>query len=83
MSYKFPPDDEYSQQDYMAYLLGYDDKKKMYKELPSTDPSLLPEVEFSRPIGENVIKAEAILSGWLKYCRKSRIYRILEFFKLK
>ena len=36
-----------------------------------------------RTIGENVIKTEAILSGWLSYCRESRIYRILEFFKLR
>ena len=36
-----------------------------------------------RPIGENVIKTEIILSAWLSYCRESRIYRILEFFKLR
>ena len=36
-----------------------------------------------RSIGENVIRAEAILSAWLNYCRESRIYRILEFFNLK
>ena len=36
-----------------------------------------------RPIGENVIKTEAILSAWLSYCREFRIYRILEFFKLR
>ena len=36
-----------------------------------------------RSIGENVIKAEAVLSAWLNYCRESRIYRILEFFNLK
>ena len=36
-----------------------------------------------RPIGENVIKVEIILSAWLSYCRESRIYRVLEFFKLR
>ena len=36
-----------------------------------------------RPIGENVIKTESILSAWLTYCRESRIYRILEFFSLR
>lgn len=36
-----------------------------------------------RPIGENIIKAEVILSAWLKYCRQSRVYRILEFFGLR
>ena len=73
---------EYTQQDYMAYLLGYDTKEEMHKELPSTDPNLVP-IELERTIGENVIKAEAILSAWLKYCRESRIYRILEFLGLK
>ena len=73
---------KYTQEDDMAYLLGYNSKEEMYKELPSTDPSLLP-IEFKRPIGENVIKAESILSAWLKYCRESRVYRVLEFFNLK
>ena len=36
-----------------------------------------------RAVGENVIKAEVILSAWLSYCRESRIYRVLEFFKLR
>ena len=36
----------------------------------------------SRPIGENIIKADVILSAWLNYCRESRIYRILEFLKV-
>ena len=36
-----------------------------------------------RPIGENIFKADAILSAWQKYCRESRIYRILEFFGLR
>ena len=36
-----------------------------------------------RPIGEDIIKADAILSAWLNYCRESRIYRILEFFGLR
>ena len=36
-----------------------------------------------RPIGENIIKAEVILSAWLSYCRESRIYRALEFFGLR
>ena len=36
-----------------------------------------------RPNGENIIKADIILSAWLKYCRESRVYRILEFFKLR
>ena len=36
-----------------------------------------------RPNGENIIKADIILSAWLKYCRESRIYRILEFFGLR
>ena len=36
-----------------------------------------------RPIGENVIKTEMILSAWLSYRRESRIYRILEFFGLR
>jgi hypothetical protein len=35
-----------------------------------------------RPIGENIIKADVILSAWLNYCRESRIYRILEFLKV-
>ena len=37
----------------------------------------------NRPIGENIIKADAILSAWLNYCRESRTYRILEFLGLK
>ena len=40
----------------------------------------------SRPfyaLGENLIKAEVILSAWLSYCRESRIYRTLEFFGLR
>ena len=76
---------EYTQggdDDYMAYLLGYENKEEMYKELPSTDPSLV-SIELKRPIGENIIKAESILSAWLKYCRESRVYRVLEFFNLK
>ena len=40
-------------------------------------------VQIHRQTGENVINAETILSAWLKYCRESRIYRILEFFRLK
>ena len=36
--------------------------------------------KHNRPHGENLIKADAILSGWLNYCRESRIYRILEWF---
>lgn len=36
-----------------------------------------------RPTGENIIKADAILSAWLNYCRESWIYRILEFFGLR
>ena len=36
-----------------------------------------------RPIGENIIKGDAILSAWQKYCRESRVYRILEFFGLR
>jgi hypothetical protein len=39
--------------------------------------------EVNRPVGENIIKADAILSAWLKYCRESRLYRILEFFGLR
>jgi hypothetical protein len=39
--------------------------------------------DSKRPIGENIIKAEVILSAWLSYCRESRIYRILEFFGLR
>ena len=39
--------------------------------------------DSKRPIGENIIKAEAILSAWLNYCRESRIYRTLEFFGLR
>ena len=35
-----------------------------------------------RPIGENIIKADVILSAWLNYCCESRIYRILEFLKV-
>jgi len=31
----------------------------------------------------NIIKADVILNAWLSYCRESRIYRILEFFKLR
>jgi glucose-6-phosphate 1-dehydrogenase len=37
----------------------------------------------SRPIGENIIKADAILGAWHKYCRESRIYRLLEFLGLR
>lgn len=36
-----------------------------------------------RPIGENIIKSDAILSAWQSYCRESRIYRILEFIGLR
>ena len=36
-----------------------------------------------RPVGENIIKADVILSAWLNYCRESRIYRALEFFGLR
>ena len=36
-----------------------------------------------RPIGENIIKADVILSAWLNYCKESRIYRLLEFFGLR
>ena len=36
-----------------------------------------------RAVGENIIKAEVILSAWLSYCRESRIYRALEFFGLR
>ena len=36
-----------------------------------------------RPIGENIIKADAILGAWLKYCRQSRIFRILEFLGIR
>ena len=36
-----------------------------------------------RPIGENVIKAEVILGAWLKYCRESRIFRLLQFLGLR
>ena len=34
-----------------------------------------------KPTSENIIKADVILNAWLSYCRESRIYRILEFFK--
>ena len=36
-----------------------------------------------RPTGENLIKADVILGAWLNYCRESRIFRILQFFKLR
>jgi len=36
-----------------------------------------------RVLGENIIKADVILNAWLSYCREFRIYRILEFFKLR
>ena len=41
------------------------------------------KVNNFRPIGENIIKADAVLSAWKNYCRESRIYRILEFFGLR
>ena len=39
-------------------------------------------MDQDRPIGENIIKADVILSAWVSYCRESRIYRILEFLKV-
>ena len=36
-----------------------------------------------RPIGENLIKADVILGAWLSYCRESRIFRLLQFLKLR
>jgi len=46
------------------------------EQLKYTVPTL------ERPTGENIIKADVILSAWLNYCRESRIYRILEFLKV-
>ena len=40
------------------------------------------KAQEGRVRGENIIKAEVILSAWLNYCRESRIYRILEFLKI-
>ena len=37
----------------------------------------------NRPIGENIIKADVILSAWLSYCRESWIYKVFEFLGLR
>ena len=36
-----------------------------------------------RPIGENIIKADAVLSAWKNYCRESRLYRVMEYIGLR
>ena len=33
--------------------------------------------------GENLIKADMILSAWQNYCRESKVYRLFEFFGLR
>ena len=42
-----------------------------------------PPITSAYRSGEGLIKAETILASWLKYCRESKLYRILEFFGLK
>ena len=36
-----------------------------------------------RPIGENLIKVDVILGAWLNYCRETKIFRLLQFLKLR
>ena len=45
--------------------------------------TLMSHAKHIRPHGENVIKADVILSAWLNYCRQSRLYRLLEWFGLR
>jgi|TARA_R100001530_G_scaffold96574_1_gene67100 hypothetical protein len=65
----------------------YDTRKDFFKENHSDDCKCghCNNVDY-RPIyaiGDNIIKADVILNAWLSYCREFRIYRILEFFKLR
>jgi len=46
-------------------------------------PIIKSDLLINRPSGENIIKTEIILNAWLRYCRESRIYRILEWFGLR